>query len=53
MDKVTALALLNNQLRRSDFNFSDPEKKIYAGDNKIYTLKELIKIAYNIKENGK
>jgi hypothetical protein len=48
MDKVTALALLNNQLKLNNFNFSNPDKQIWGG-TKYYTLKELIIIAYGIK----
>lgn len=49
MTKETALSLLNNQLRLSHFNFNNPDKEVWH-DNKKYTLKELIKIAYGIHD---
>lgn len=48
MTKETAIALLNNQLRISHFNFNNPLKEIWH-NNKSYTLKEIIKIAYDLK----
>ena len=48
MTKETALMLLNNQLRKSHFKFTTSEQDIWHEDKK-YTFKELLKIAYDLK----
>jgi hypothetical protein len=48
MTQTIAIALLNNQLKISHFNFSNPNKEIWH-NGKCYTLKEIIKIAFMLK----